>query len=186
MSETAVNKQLVCYHCGEQCPTAAIVAGDKHFCCEGCKMVYQLLNRTGLCDYYGLNTQPGISQRISVRKDKFAFLDQEEIQRKLISFSNDSQTHILFYLPQVHCSSCLYLLEHLYKLEPAVVSCRVNFVRKEATVVFDHHKTSLRKVAELLTAIGYEPYISLDNLVNKKPSIGRLAGAARAISQSCK
>lgn len=140
------------------------MAEDKHFCCEGCKMVYQLLNKSGLCDYYALNENPGLNQRIPVRKDKFAFLEDTSIQQQLISFHNEQQTHVTFYLPQIHCSSCLYLLENLHRLQPAVISAAVNFTRREVSLVFDHTNISLQQVAELLTGIGYEPYISLQNL----------------------
>ncbi len=173
MAEASVHNHLVCFHCGEVCPTVNITAEDKHFCCEGCKMVYQLLNKSGLCDYYSLNDKPGLNQRIPVRKDKFAFLEDEAIQQKLITFSNDRQTHITFYLPQVHCSSCLYLLENLHRLQPAVISATVNFTRKEVSIIYDHNKLSLQKLAELLTSIGYEPYISLQNLQNHKPGVKR-------------
>lgn len=134
-------------------------------------MVYQLLNQTGLCNYYELNNTPGINQKVIARKDKFAFLEDEKIEQQLISFKNEKQTHITFYLPQMHCSSCLYLLENLYKINPAVVSSTVNFTRKEAAVIFNHKGISLREVAELLTAIGYEPYISLNDLKNSKPRV---------------
>jgi Cu+-exporting ATPase len=169
MASATVHNHLVCFHCGEECPAASITAEDKHFCCEGCKMVYQLLNKSGLCNYYSLNENPGLNLRIPVRKDKFAFLEDAVIQRQLISFSNEQQTHVTFYLPQIHCSSCLYLLENLHRLQPAVISATVNFTRKEVSIVFDHNTISLQKVAELLTGIGYEPYISLQNLQHHKP-----------------
>jgi len=168
-TDANIGEQLTCFHCGETCTTATITAADKHFCCEGCKMVYQLLNKNGLCDYYALNDKPGLNQRIPVRKDKFAFLQDKAIQQQLISFSNEQQTHITFYLPQIHCSSCLYLLENLHRLQPAVINATVNFTRREVRVVFDHNNISLQQVAELLTSIGYEPYISLQNLQNHKP-----------------
>jgi Cu+-exporting ATPase len=169
MSSASVHHQLLCFHCGEVCTTTNITAEDKHFCCEGCKMVYQLLNKTGLCDYYALNENPGLNQRIPVRKDKFAFLEDAVIQRQLITFSNEQQTHVTFYLPQIHCSSCLYLLENLHRLQPAVISATVNFTRKEVSIIYNHNNLSLQKLAELLTSIGYEPYISLQNLQNHKP-----------------
>jgi Cu+-exporting ATPase len=169
MAEAGVHNHLLCFHCGEVCPTAGITAENNHFCCEGCKMVYQLLNKSGLCDYYALNENPGLNQRITVRKDKFAFLEDEAIQRQLITFSNEQQTHITFYLPQIHCSSCLYLLENLHRLQPAVISASVNFTRKEVSIIYNHNNLSLQKLAELLTSIGYEPYISLQNLQNHKP-----------------
>ena len=64
----------------------------------------------------------------------------------------------------MHCSSCLWLLEHLQRLEPAILSSVVSFERKEVTVFFDCTQTSLRKVVELLTRIGYEPHLSHDDV----------------------
>lgn len=161
--------KITCFHCGEECCTTNIRMEAKCFCCEGCKLVYRLLNQEGLCDYYNLNKNPGTSQRMHVRKEKFAFLDNEAIQLKLISFSNERQVHVTFYIPQIHCSSCLYLLENLHRLDNGIVSGKVNFARKDVTIVFLRQETSIRKVAELLTGIGYEPYISLSDLQGKKP-----------------
>ncbi|MFT3904047.1 MAG: heavy metal translocating P-type ATPase metal-binding domain-containing protein [Niabella sp.] len=153
-----------CYHCGEQCLTTRIHSGDKYFCCEGCKMVYEILNESELCTYYDLNTHPGASQKIKVRKDKFSFLDDEAIAKKLVQFSDGKQTHVNFYLPQMHCSSCLWLLENVHRVNQGIVSSRVNFNSKEAFVVFDNDKTTLRNVVETLTAIGYEPHINLHDI----------------------
>lgn len=172
-SPVITDKELFCYHCGETCPNEKIHSEEKVFCCEGCKMVYQILNQSNLCEYYNLNENPGLSQRIKVRKDKFAFLDDEKIQLQLVSFKDDKQVHITFYLPQMHCSSCLYLLENLHRLDKGVVSSKVNFTRKEVDIVFLTGKTSLRKVAETLTSIGYEPYISLNDLKEKRPAIDK-------------
>ncbi len=173
MAIAATVNQLVCAHCGEPCIIENIYSEDKSFCCEGCKMVFQLINQSGLCDYYTLNENPGLNKRINVRKDKFAFLDDQAIRQKLISFSEGKQTHVTLYLPQMHCSSCLYLLENLHRLDKGVISSKVHFTRKEATIVLDESMTSLRKVAELLTAVGYEPYISLNDLKGHKPSVDR-------------
>jgi len=160
----------LCDHCGESCLNNKIALADKNFCCEGCKMVYQLINRNGLCEYYNLNDKPGTQQRIIIRDDKFAYLDEAAIKQKLIAFTNEKQTHVSFYLPQVHCSSCLYLLENLHHLNKAIVSSRVNFTRKEVEIIFDQRDISLRKVVELLTSIGYEPYISLNDL-QRRPAV---------------
>lgn len=173
MSSNITTNKLNCYHCGESCPNERIQLKEKFFCCEGCKMVYQILNESDLCDYYNLNQNPGISQRINVRKDKFAFLDEEKIQLQLISFNDDKQVHVTFYLPQMHCSSCLYLLENLHRIEAGIVSSKVNFTRKEVDIVFKKQTTTLRKVAETLTSIGYEPYISLNDLKAKRPAINK-------------
>ncbi|WP_298738603.1 heavy metal translocating P-type ATPase metal-binding domain-containing protein [uncultured Chitinophaga sp.] len=162
-----------CYHCGETCSNTDITINEKTFCCEGCKLVYELLNGHQLCDYYRLNDRPGIPQRVPVRKDKFAFLEEEKIIQQLIQFRDETRTHITFYIPNIHCSSCLWLLENLHRLHGGVQRVTVNFARKEAQVVFLHEQLSLRGVVELLTTIGYEPYISLQDLQGNKKSISR-------------
>jgi P-type Cu+ transporter len=166
-------QQLRCFHCGETCPNKNIALQEKYFCCQGCKMVYQILNESGLCEYYSLNENPGVSQKIDIRKDKFAFLDDDKVQEQLIRFKDDTQVHVTFYLPQIHCSSCLYLLENLHHIDKGIISCKINFTQKEADVVFLSAKTSLRNVVETLTAIGYEPYISLHDSHKKRPAIDK-------------
>ncbi|MFY7898861.1 MAG: heavy metal translocating P-type ATPase [Chitinophagaceae bacterium] len=169
-----VNKQTIatkatCYHCGEVCTHTQIQFNDLQFCCDGCKMVYTILHKTGMCDYYEISKHPGSNQRITVRENKFDYLNDTTIVQQLISFKNNEQTHVSFYLPQIHCSSCLWLLENLHQMNTSVISSKVNFTKKEVDIIFNHTHVSLKQVAELLTSIGYEPYISLQQLGNKKP-----------------
>lgn len=173
MPKNIVETSVQCFHCGEDCGIHPIHAHDKDFCCDGCKMVFEILNKSGLCDYYNISENPGSNQRIQVRSDKFAFLETESIAAKLISYKDEKQTHITFYLPQIHCSSCLWLLENLHQLNDNIISSKVNFERKEADIVFNHQKISTRKIAELLTSIGYEPYISLQQFNGSKPKVER-------------
>lgn len=170
------NTKHTCYHCGNQCNDEVIALNNKHFCCSGCKTVYQILNENDLCAYYDFNEQAGISPNKNTRTDKFAFLENEEIEKKLIQYKDNKQTHVTFYLPQIHCSSCLYLLENIHKIESNIVVSKINFNKREIFIVFNHQKINLRKVAELLTSIGYEPLISLQNTsqINKKISRGKI------------
>jgi Cu+-exporting ATPase len=68
----------------------------------------------------------------------------------------------------MHCSSCIFLLENLHRIDPGIIKSQTNFQRKEVFIVFDPQKISLRKVVELLAFIGYEPRISLKDTVVKK------------------
>jgi P-type Cu+ transporter len=173
MSKLVENK-MRCDHCGENCSGNQIRLEDHIFCCEGCKMVYQLINQSGLCDYYQFNRQPGINRRNRARKDKFAFLDDQVIAGQLVSFRQGPEIHVVFYLPQIHCSSCLYLLENLHRLERGILSSKVHFARKEVTIILNQDIVSLRRVADLLSEIGYEPYISLSDSHKAKPRIKKI------------
>ncbi len=163
-------KVVNCYHCGETCEDEHIHIKDKIFCCQGCKTVYEIINKVELCDYYNIAANPGINQKSRARPEKFAFLDDKKTEEKLIHFKDGNQSHVTFYLPQMHCSSCIWLLENLGKLNSGIVRSQVNFLKKEVTVIFEHKHISLRKVAELLSEIGYEPHLSLNSISDKKVS----------------
>ena len=153
----------ICYHCGDACTTTHIQAEGHSFCCEGCKQVYLLLEENNLCTYYDLDKNPGLKAKGRFTDNRFAYLDNTEIIRQLVQFNSDTQTNVTFSLPQMHCSSCVYLLENLHRINPAIVDSQTNFQRKEVFVRFDPRQISLRQVVELLAFIGYEPYISLGN-----------------------
>ncbi|MBS1773174.1 MAG: heavy metal translocating P-type ATPase metal-binding domain-containing protein [Bacteroidetes bacterium] len=159
-----------CFHCGVECVTTAISKDDKTFCCEGCKLVYEILNENGLCDYYALQSHPGLSQIKGIRADKYAYLDDKAIANKLYTFTNGKHSIVKLYIPGIHCSSCMWLLEHMTKLNDGITESRLNFGAKELTIHFLESKISLRKIVELLATIGYEPYISLDANEEQKKS----------------
>ncbi len=164
---TASPTKTACYHCGENVQNQPIQFDEKSFCCEGCKTVYSIINKVELCDYYSLNQAPGINQKNLSNSSKFAVLDDQSVQQKLIKFKDNTISHITFYTPQMHCSSCIWLLEHLQKINAGILSSQVNFLKKEVTVVYEYEKVSLRTIAEILTSVGYEPHISLNDLSEK-------------------
>lgn len=158
---------MSCYHCGEQCEEV-IEAEEKQFCCEGCKQVYLLLNENNLCTYYDFDKNPGIKAKGKFVSERFAYLDDVLTAGKLVQFSSGNQTNVTFSLPQMHCSSCVYLLENLHRIQPGIIKSQTNFQRKEVFIIFDPTQVSLRKVVELLAFIGYEPAISLKDSTVKK------------------
>ena len=168
MKETIERKKVSCYHCGDICREEHLQYDEKDFCCSGCKTVYEILKENDLCTYYDLDSTPGISLKSRDYKDKYAYLDNEEIARMLIHFSDGDRNRVLFYIPAIHCSSCIWLLENLYKLHDGIEHSRVNFTRREIAIEYIPGKISLRQLVELLTTVGYEPYISLENEGKKK------------------
>ncbi|MCX7611477.1 MAG: heavy metal translocating P-type ATPase metal-binding domain-containing protein [Ignavibacterium sp.] len=162
-----VEIELVCFHCGQDCLDESIVFDNKNFCCNGCKTVYEILNQNQLCSYYSYSEHPGISPS-TIYEKKFEYLDEADVIDKLIDFKDDKYFLTTFYIPQMHCSSCIWLLENLFKLNPAIINSKVNFVRKELSVKFLKDKVSLKEVVMLLASIGYEPQIVLENQSNKK------------------
>ncbi|KAA9041109.1 HAD-IC family P-type ATPase [Ginsengibacter hankyongi] len=166
MTDTTI--QTSCYHCSEPCDDT-IKADDKAFCCNGCKQVYLLLNENNLCNYYKLEKNPGIKAKGKFTSERFGYLEDAAIINKLVEFNSTQQTNVVFQLPQMHCSSCIFLLENLHKINEGIVTSKSNFQKKEVFIVFNPQLITLRKVVELLAFIGYEPNITLNDTRNKKP-----------------
>ncbi|HTN47622.1 MAG TPA: heavy metal translocating P-type ATPase metal-binding domain-containing protein [Flavipsychrobacter sp.] len=165
--------EVHCYHCGAVCLQQGLQYREKPFCCTGCQLVYELLEHNGLCDYYSLQSHPGLSQVKPVRKEKYAYLDEPTLAKQLYCFSDGNHTIVTFFIPGIHCASCMWLLEHLQQLHQGITESRINFSTKEVTIKFRLAEISLREVAELLATIGYEPSIHLENHLSKNQPINK-------------
>jgi len=161
-------ESLFCYHCGDACDNSEVHINDKYFCCNGCKLVYELLEQNDMCTYYSLDDKPGVTQKEKGGAFKYNYLNDERTVQHLIDFSDGKQSSVTFFIPDIHCASCIWLLENLYRLNPAIITSKVNFLRKEIALTYLEMEISLREVVELLASIGYEPQIHLDSIERKK------------------
>lgn len=144
---------------------------NKPFCCNGCKTVYEILNQNELSCYYDLDQTPGsIPTEI---KGKYDYLDNEEIADKLIEFNDGTTSVVTFFIPSIHCSSCIWVLENLDRLNKGVKNTLVNFPKKEIRISYKNEEITLKDVVELITSIGYEPYISLEDADSSKSKVNR-------------
>ncbi len=165
--------KILCYHCGEECPDENFHIDDKFFCCNGCKLVYELLNENNLCQYYEIDQTPGITRKDSGLGKRFEFLDNETLVSKLLDFKNDEYAKVTLFIPSIHCSSCIYLLEHLHKINESILQSVVDFPKRTISIVYNPVNISLRSIAELLTSIGYEPKIEIQESGKKSKSTER-------------
>lgn len=161
-----------CFHCGNEISKKdEIIFDKKSFCCAGCKTVYEIFRDNDLTSYYDLENAPGATPKNT--QGKFDFLDNEKIVDKLLEFKEDDTHIISLYVPYIHCSSCIWILENLNKLQEGIITSQVNFHQKKVRITFNPNGTSVKKIVLLLCKIGYEPYISLENYDQKKPKTDR-------------
>jgi len=130
-------------------------------------MVYCLLQENNMGDYYRYELNPGVSQK-NVSDNSFEYLDNEGIIQALLQFREGGISKVSLLLPQIHCSACLWLLEHLSKFDKGIIKSMVNFHSKKASITFRESDISLRDLVHLLTKIGYKPTINYDQLESDK------------------
>ncbi|MEB2781927.1 heavy metal translocating P-type ATPase metal-binding domain-containing protein [Algoriphagus sp. C2-6-M1] len=167
--EITPTRDVSCFHCGEDCNELVILTDDKNFCCQGCKLVYEVLSENDLCNYYDIANHPGESQRRKgLQSNRFDYLDDTETVKSLLDFQNKSECHLTFYIPIIHCASCIWLLENLHQIHSGIFYSRVDFLKKKVQVKLVPDKISIKELVSLLSTIGYEPQINLSNLDEKQ------------------
>jgi len=172
MTRTDVVADIQCYHCGEPCEEV-FWQNDKPFCCRGCETVYEILDSNNLCEYYALNERPGVKADAQTVSNTYAYLDEPEIRKKLLSFESGSYNSVNFFVPAIHCVSCIWLLENLTRLNTGIIHSSVNFSKKTASIDFNPAVISLGTVASLLASVGYSPRITLEHDKAAKPKKDR-------------
>ena len=123
-----------CYHCGLENSKNPISFDEKYFCCNGCKTVYEILNTNELGCYYDFETTPGTIP--SEIRGKYNYLENESIVEKLLEFNDGETSVVAFFIPSIHCSSCIWVLENLSKLNNGITTSMVNFPNKTVTDYF--------------------------------------------------
>ncbi|MEE4117325.1 MAG: heavy metal translocating P-type ATPase metal-binding domain-containing protein [Marinilabiliaceae bacterium] len=152
-----------CVHCGADCGSKPVSWNKLDFCCNGCMQVYRLLNENKLYKYYDIEKTPGIRVAEAEHGGKYEYLDKDDVKEGLYLFYDEGIARVKFYIPLIHCASCIWLLENLGKLNSGIKHSTVNFVKKEISISFNTHEISLRQLVELLVSIHYKPEITLNS-----------------------
>ncbi len=163
-------KDLTCYHCGDDIKSLTEFDG-KSFCCNGCRTVYEIFSASDLTSYYDLQKSPGAAPK--QQEGKYDFLSNPKIVDKLLEFQDGNLQITTLYIPHIHCSSCIWILENLHKLKSGINSSQVDFPKKTLRITFNSEEIDLLELVNFLSSIGYEPYISLDDAEGRKKHLNR-------------
>lgn len=166
-----MSEDLKCIHCGNSCGKSPILFEGNPFCCSGCSTVYQILHTSELKQYYQIEQMPGIRIEDDKRplSETYAFLDLEKFKSKILLFSDGQISKVSFFIPEIHCASCIWLLENLHSLDHGIIRSFVNFPKKEINITFNENEISLRQLVELLVSIHYIPEIN-QHSIEKTPA----------------
>lgn len=162
-----------CHLCQQPCDGDVLLdTQGNQFCCSGCQTVYAILEN-----------DPELQFKEIERSSRFQYLDLQEITEQLLVFQSDQFARVRFHLPNIHCSSCVYLLEQLPQFYPDIVQSRINFPKKEADILFKK-ELPLSQLVQLLCVMGYEPSINL-GVDNKKKRQQNNIGKKIAVAGFC-
>ncbi len=148
-----------CAHCrGEFEREALIERGGELFCCEGCAGVYEILNASGLGEFYerlGKTTlNPAISAKNAAQKSQE---DLAAIYQNYVKNENGFNK-ISLIIEGIHCSACVWLNEKVLFAQKGILEVDINSVNNKALIVWDENEINLAQIFALIRSIGFEPY----------------------------
>ncbi len=147
-----------CAHCGLPAVPGMGRSGGPSFCCSGCATVYALLETADLGQYYARREEPtgkpaGALEAIA---SKYARLDQPEFSARLVQHP-EGDCSVELGLDGLHCAACVWLVERLPRLEPAVTASRVDMSQRTVALRFFPERVRLSQLAARLDSLGYTP-----------------------------
>ena len=152
-----VDGECICAHCGLPVTAAFVETGEEtQFCCNGCRVAFDVLHRAGLAHYYALREQRAQAVRPSGRSfEEFA---HPAFAAHYVRTLADGLCHIELYLEGVHCAACVWLVERVPLLLPGVVRAELDIRRSMAAIEWDPASTNLPAIARALDTLGYPPH----------------------------
>lgn len=162
---------VTCRHCGLPCDAGAVSSAQGMFCCQGCEAVFGLLEARHLAGYYASDTPPGVSQQYRgiLDANRFTALDDPGIADRFVEFDDGRIAVATFSVPTIHCASCVWLLEQFWRFDPGTMRTEVNLQRRTVRVEYRPVDTSVRRIAEQLSSLGYEPVLAAETTPGTVP-----------------
>jgi Cu2+-exporting ATPase len=149
-----------CEHCGLPVPSGLVEDGaELQFCCNGCRVAYQVIHEHGLDGYYDIKARIDAPEQAAQRSGKsFAEFDDPAFHDLYCRVLPSGLATVELYLEGVHCAACVWLVEKLTVVVDGVAEVRLDLGRSLATVTWKPDTTHLSEVARFLDSIGYAPH----------------------------
>ena len=147
-----------CHYCGQSC-VEEVWNESKVYCCHGC-LTLSLTNGD-------------FSSFINDAADqvKYKHFDLVEVFDKTVDFQDVNIYTVSVKLPEIHCSSCVQVLEDLPSYMADVLHVKVNFEAKQAQLKVKK-SLALSTLFHVLDKIGYPPQVLVET-TSKKDTSGR-------------
>lgn len=147
-----------CYHCGKKTTVVESTEDKLIFCCSGCETVCRIIHTNNLSKFYSYYPQKGLTPK---KERNYDFLENGALWKNCIQFQDETKIKVKLSIPSMHCSACIWILEHLSHIEPAISHSHVTFSKRSVSLIFDKSKTSMKDIATLLDKLGYPPDFSV-------------------------
>ncbi len=185
-----------CYHCGETLPVntsySALIGGvERAMCCPGCKAVAELIDSSGMANFYQRRTAFNVQPVPEHESDSTGF-EAYDIPEVLETFTVDSGTGMRtasLLLGGISCAACTWLIETSLQRLAGISTCHVSLQQNKLDVSYDPQRIKPSQLIAAVAALGYtvQPFLASaqrDQLAtDNRRDLRRLAVAWLAMMQ---
>ena len=152
----------VCAHCGQPAARVDGLLARPWFCCSGCRAAHALLCGAGLAEYYDFRARQRErgAPAAAPADGAFSEFDAPAFKRLYCQTLSAEVDRAELELGGLHCAACVWLIERLPRLQPAVTRAEVDLGRGRVTLEFlarGAGSVTLSQVARDLARLGYAP-----------------------------
>lgn len=168
-SATVKNLNDACFHCNQpidQNNAARAYQVDfrgesVNVCCPACQSVMTTILTLGLDNYY--DHRENFPETPDWALDTLipnAEAQQEPQSDIVFNTATDTNTDIelsteTLVIPDIHCTACVWLIEHTLGKQPAIQSIQVNYSSQRATLSWNSSQLPLTDLVKIFNNIGY-------------------------------
>lgn len=157
MKPTTSHTKAICEYCEAVCaPSETVYQNEQTFCCFGCATLYSVVHDNKELTWSDSD--------VSIEYKQY---DLPEVFDQLVDFQNEKIYKVVLQAPNIHCSSCVHLLEDLPEIHKDIHSSFVNFEQRKITVVACKD-FALSALAMLLDKLGYPPQFNVSKKSEEK------------------
>ena len=111
--------------------------------------VYRILHETGLQEFYQRRTGWKAGPPEITEIDPSVFKDFVKVR--------DNEAELSITISGIRCASCIWLIEHFLKKDPAITDVKINYATHRAVIKWDTSNATLETILKRILSIGYIP-----------------------------
>lgn len=134
-----------CIHCEQDNPIK-----NSEFCCRGCEAANHIIKKSGLAKYY--------QNRIIDNNINSLIPDSNKVTEGISSFAklNDDEYILYLMIDNIHCGSCVWLIEEMLKKQDKVTYARVNMSTRRLVLKWRGNQNYGDKLVNIINDLGYQ------------------------------
>lgn len=153
-------QKIPCSHCQQEYPKDMLSSykqDDKilYFCCNGCKLAYELLKENNLESFYDKLGHNVLQTKIMQDSKSVMNYNSINFQQKYLKDRGEYK-EVYFIIEGIVCAACVWLNEQILASMQGIQDIKINYTSHKAKILFDDKIITFAQIAQTIQKLGYD------------------------------